>query len=87
METTSMMLWITLPTEDYKKTLKIPNRQLESVYRRRTDNAMAKRKSTKWWFPELAPLGSTSPDPPIMSISGNCMSLLFPPELSALWSE
>jgi hypothetical protein len=66
METTSMMLWITLPKEDYKKSLKIPK---------------------KWWFPELAPLGSTSPDSPIMSISGNCMSLLFPPELSALWSE
>jgi len=27
--------------------LKIPKGQLESVYRRRTDNTMAKRKSTK----------------------------------------
>jgi hypothetical protein len=26
METTSMMLWITLPKEDYKKSLKIPKR-------------------------------------------------------------
>ena len=24
METTSMMLWLTLPKEDYKKSLKIP---------------------------------------------------------------
>jgi len=30
-----------------KKSLKIPNGQSESVYRRRTDNTMAKRKSTK----------------------------------------
>ena len=30
-----------------KKSLKIPKRQSESVYRRRTDNTMAKRKSTK----------------------------------------
>jgi hypothetical protein len=29
-----------------KKRLKIPKGQSESVYRRRTDNAMAKRKST-----------------------------------------
>jgi hypothetical protein len=42
-----MMLWITLPKEDYKKSLKIPKRSSESVYRRRTDNAMAKRKRTK----------------------------------------
>jgi len=28
--------------------LKIPKWQSESVYRRRTDNTMAKRKSTKW---------------------------------------
>jgi hypothetical protein len=40
-----MMLWITLPKEDYKKSLKIPKRLSESVYRR-TYNAMAKRKST-----------------------------------------
>jgi len=31
----------------YKKSLKIPKGQSESVYRRRTDNALAKRKSTK----------------------------------------
>jgi hypothetical protein len=30
-----------------EKSLKIPKRQSESVYRRRTDNTMAKRKSTK----------------------------------------
>ena len=30
-----------------KMTLKIPKEQSESVYRRRTDNTMAKRKSTK----------------------------------------
>jgi hypothetical protein len=35
-----------LPTCD-KKSLKIPKGQSESVYRRRTDNTMAKRKSTK----------------------------------------
>jgi hypothetical protein len=29
------------------KSLKIPKGQSESVYRRRTDNTMAKRKSTK----------------------------------------
>jgi len=29
------------------KRLKIPKGQSESVYRRRTDNTMAKRKSTK----------------------------------------
>ena len=29
-----------------KKSLKIPKEQSESVYRRRTDNTMAKRKST-----------------------------------------
>ena len=31
----------------YKKSLKIPKGQSESVYRRRTDNTMVKRKSTK----------------------------------------
>ena len=31
----------------YKKSLKIPKGQSESVYRRRTENTMAKRKSTK----------------------------------------
>ena len=30
-----------------KKSLKIPKGQSESVYRRRTDNTMDKRKSTK----------------------------------------
>jgi hypothetical protein len=30
-----------------KKSLKIPKRQSESVYLRRTDNTMAKTKSTK----------------------------------------
>ena len=30
----------------WKKSLKIPKGQLKSVYRRRTDNTMAKRKST-----------------------------------------
>ena len=32
---------------DYKKSLKIPKGQSEFVYRRRTDNTIAKRKSTK----------------------------------------
>jgi hypothetical protein len=31
----------------HKKSLKIPKRQSESVYRRRTDNTIAKKKSTK----------------------------------------
>ena len=31
----------------FKKSLKIPKGQSESVYRRRTDNTMAKRKSTE----------------------------------------
>ena len=42
--------WSTLPprsTKRYMKSLKIPKGQSESVYRRRTDNTMAKRKSTK----------------------------------------
>jgi hypothetical protein len=30
-----------------KKSLKIPNVLSESIYQRRTDNTMAKRKSTK----------------------------------------
>jgi hypothetical protein len=30
-----------------KKSLKIPKGQSETVYRKRTDNTMAKRKSTK----------------------------------------
>jgi len=30
-----------------KKSLKIPKGQSESVYRRRTDNTISKRKSTK----------------------------------------
>ena len=36
-----------LPWILYKKSLKIPKGQSKSVYRRRTDNTMAKRKSTK----------------------------------------
>ena len=32
---------------DVKKSLKIPKGQSESVYRRKTDNTMVKRKSTK----------------------------------------
>ena len=32
---------------EYNKSLKIPKGQSESVYRRRTDNTMAIRKSTK----------------------------------------
>ena len=31
----------------FKKSLKIPKGKSESVYRRRTDNTMAKRKNTK----------------------------------------
>jgi len=31
-----------------KKSLKIRTGQSETVYRRRTDNTMAKRKSTNW---------------------------------------
>jgi len=34
-------------THGFNKSLKISKEQSESVYRRRTDNAMAKRKSTK----------------------------------------
>ena len=36
-----------LSTDVHKKRLKIPKGYSESVYRRRTDNTMAKRKSTK----------------------------------------
>jgi len=32
---------------EFKKSLKIPKAQSESVYRRRTYNTMVKRKSTK----------------------------------------
>jgi len=35
------------PLLKYKKSLKIPKEQSETVYRRRTDNTMAKGKSTK----------------------------------------
>jgi len=35
-----------LITKLYKKSVKIPKGQSESVYRRRTDNTMAKRKRT-----------------------------------------
>jgi hypothetical protein len=34
-------------TELSKKSLKIPKEQSESVYRRRKENTMAKRKTTK----------------------------------------
>jgi hypothetical protein len=34
-------------TYSTKKSLKIPKRQSETVYRRRTDSTMAKKKSTK----------------------------------------
>jgi len=36
-----------LPFDKSKKSLKIPKGYSESLYRRRTDNTMAKRKSTK----------------------------------------
>jgi hypothetical protein len=32
---------------NFKKSLEIPKGQAESVYQRRTDNTMVKRKSTK----------------------------------------
>jgi hypothetical protein len=43
------LTWIRSPiyTSSNKKSLKIPKGQSESVYRRRTDNTMAKRKSAK----------------------------------------
>ena len=37
----------TIETVSAKKNLNIPKGQSETVYRRRTDNTMAKRKSTK----------------------------------------
>jgi hypothetical protein len=41
-------IWVFLPvTQSQFICLKIPKGQSESVYRRRTDNTMAKRKSTK----------------------------------------
>ena len=39
--------WLHRELNVTKKSLKIPKGQSESVYRRRTDNTMAKRKSTK----------------------------------------
>ena len=36
-----------LPPKDFKKSLKIPKGQPETVYRRRRDSTMAKGKSTK----------------------------------------
>jgi len=36
-----------LQVKNNKKSLKIPKGQSESVYRRKTDNTMTKRKSTK----------------------------------------
>ena len=38
---------VTKILKTYKKSLKIPKGESESVYRRRTDNTMVKRKSTK----------------------------------------
>jgi hypothetical protein len=40
-------LWHRCSVTANKKSLKIPKGQSESIYRRRTDNTMAKRKSTK----------------------------------------
>jgi hypothetical protein len=37
-----------------KKSLKIPKGQSESIYRRRTDNTMAKRKSPTAFFSRMA---------------------------------
>jgi hypothetical protein len=42
-----MELYVVDNDANVKKSLKIPKGQSESVYRRRTDNTMAKRKSTK----------------------------------------
>ena len=36
-----------LYTGTFKKSLKIPKRQSKTIYRRMTDNTMAKRKRTK----------------------------------------
>jgi hypothetical protein len=41
------MIRLAVLSFEIKKSLKIPKGQSESVYRRRTDNTMAKRKSTK----------------------------------------
>ena len=41
------MHWPKEKVQKDKKSVKIPKGQSESVYRRRTDNTMAKRKSTK----------------------------------------
>ena len=38
---------LTNPVITHEKSLKIPKGQSDSVYRRRTDNTMAKKKSTK----------------------------------------
>jgi hypothetical protein len=43
----SYMSYLQQCTKIIKKSLKIPKGQPETVYRRRTDNTMAKRKSTK----------------------------------------
>jgi hypothetical protein len=43
-----VVVYVELPCElSKKKSLKIPKGQSETVYRRRTDNTMAKRKRTK----------------------------------------
>ena len=41
------LLCINSKNQISQKSLKIPNGQSETVFRRRTDNTMAKRKSTK----------------------------------------
>ena len=41
------MHWPKEKVQKDKKSVKIPKGQSEAVYRRRTDNTMAKRKSTK----------------------------------------
>jgi hypothetical protein len=43
----SKLLHMVLLTSYVEKSLKIPKGQSESVYQRRTDNTMAKSKSTK----------------------------------------
>jgi hypothetical protein len=40
-------MWVKILIAKWKKSLKIPKGQSESVYRRRTDNTMAKRKKVQ----------------------------------------
>ena len=47
LQTSFFVYYTDLFRSEGKKSLKIPTGQSESVYRRRTDNTMAKRKSTK----------------------------------------